>query len=211
MEKIYEILEQIITSLSPCAINEILDYIQSDLFHEKGYLIKEDFSESQIRYRVEKLISADKRFFKFYCLNGYEVRYGYTQFHYYLLEEPRYLRPKGYIKRCMYCGMPIFVEDTHIFHFPYHCKQHHPQQKFRLLRMEKSVVIYSDHYIHGIMDGINAGSIRLPANYGSESSSSSSLGILSEWWQINELARDQNKISQTDLLYVKAEEYLAEP
>jgi len=189
----------------PCATREVLDYMCSDLFLQKGNYSTEEWNYGKIKYYLDKISETDKKIFKFQCKSGYQVRYGPTKFNYYLLEEPRYLKVKGYLKRCMYCGMPIFVQDNKIFHFKYECKQYEPQDIFKLLKVENFWTIISRNYVHGILDDLQFAKLRLP----NTNQNPSETNIVSELWLINERAREMKFIESDRLLTLDAQEYIA--
>lgn len=200
-----EIIKSIVLEFGPCATREVLDYLRSDLFLQKGNYSPEEWTYSKVMYYLNKISDEDKRIFKFHCESGYQIRYGATKFSYYLLEEPRFLKVKGYLKRCMFCGMPIFVQDVNIFHFKYQCKQYEPQNKFQLLKVDNFKAIISRDYIFGILEDFQTAKLRLPGinqNY-------SELKIFSELWLINKKARDLELIEPDRLLSLYAEEYIA--
>jgi hypothetical protein len=117
-----DIIKSILFEFGPVAVNEALDYIRSDIFFQKGNITSEEWTYSKLKYYLDKIANQDRKIFKFSCKTGYPVRYGITKFQYYLLEEPRYLKETGYLKRCMFCGMPIYINGTKVFHFRYDCK-----------------------------------------------------------------------------------------
>jgi hypothetical protein len=198
------LIESIILEFGPCSTTEILDYLRSDLVFQKGHYSKKEWTRSKIRYQLNKIVKNNPKILKFSCNSGYSVRYGLTKFEYYLLEEPRYLKPEGYLKRCMYCGMPIYINGTRVFHFKYNCKQYHPQNYFNLLKLKDFRAIISRDFIYGILDDLQSCEIRLPAN----NQITSNKIFLSELWLINEKAREKEIIESDRLLPLKAEEYI---
>ena len=199
------IIQSILSEIGPCAITEILDYLRSDLFYRKGNYYEQEFTRSQIKYQLDKISIENNKIFKFKCSSGFNVRYGSTKFKYYLLEEPRYLKVKGYIKRCMFCGMPIYIEDTNVFHFNYKCKQCQPQNYFKLLKLDSFWAILSQNFVYGILDDLQSCTLRLPG----PNRNNSNEEIFSELWVINEKAREMELIEPDRLLPLKAEEHIA--
>ena len=202
---IMNIIHSILSEIGPCATTEVLEYLRSDLFYQKGNYCEQEWNRSQIKYQLDKISQDNDEIFKFKCSSGFNVRYGYTKFIYYLLEEPRYLKVKGYIKRCMFCGMPIYIEDTNIFHFNYKCKQCQPQNYFKLLKLDSFWAILSQNFVYGILDDLQSCTLRLPGR----NKNISNEEILSELWLINEKARERGFIESDRLLPLKAEEYIA--
>jgi hypothetical protein len=200
-----DIIKSIILEFGPCAVREVLDYICSDLFLQKGYYSPEEWTYSKTLYHMDKVSESDKRIFKFQCDSGYQVRYGSTKFNYYLLEEPRYLKVKGYLKRCMFCGMPIFVQGNNVFHFKYKCKQYKPQDNYKLLKVNDFWSIVSRNYIHGILDDLRSAKLRLLGR----NQNSSESNVASELWLINNKARELELIESDRVLSLYAEEYIA--
>ena len=198
------IIQTILLEFGPCAIPEILDYLRSNFFYQKGYYTSIEWSRSKIKYQLKKISKENDEIFKFQSINGYKIRYGTTRFKYYLLMEPRYLRVKGYIKRCMFCGMPIYIFDSKVFHFKYKCKQYQTQNFFKLLKVDFFWAIVSRNYIHGILDDLQSGKLRLPGR----NQNKSYKGIHSELWLINKKAREKELIESDRLLPLKAEEYI---
>ncbi|MBD3211872.1 MAG: hypothetical protein GF311_04615 [Candidatus Lokiarchaeota archaeon] len=199
-----EIIKQILIELGPCAVNEALDYIRSGFFLQKGNLSLEEWTYSKLKYHFDKIIEENKVLFKFNCDSGYQVRYGPTKFEYYLLEEPRYLRESGYLKRCMFCGMPIYINGRKVFHFRYNCKQYIPQKYYHLLKIDNFFAIISRDFIYGILDDLQSCKIRLPSYNQIESSEN----VQSELWLINKIARERELIEPDRLLSLRAEEYI---
>lgn len=199
-----DIIKTILLEFGPCSTPEILDYLRSNLFYQKGYYSSIEWSQSKIKYKLKKISQEDDNIFKFQSIDGYKIRYGTTKFKYYLLKEPRYLRVKGYIKRCMFCGMPIFIYESKVFHFKYNCQQYKPQEFFKLLKINDLWVIISRNYIHGILDDLQSSKLRLPG----KNRDRFYKDILSELWVINEKAREEEIIEHDLLLPLKAEEYI---
>lgn len=202
---ITNIIHQILLEFGPCAATEILDYLRSDLFHEKGHYSSQEWTRSKIKYQLNKNFQENNKIFKFQSNSGFKVRFGFTKFKYYLLEEPRYLKIKGYIKRCMYCGMPIYIKETEVFHFKYRCKQYKLQDYFTLLKLDDFWAIISHDFVYGILDDLQSCTLRLPGRNQNKSKQE----ILSELWLINEKARERGLIESDRLLPLKAEEYIA--
>ncbi len=198
------IIQSIILEFGPCATPEILDYLRSNFFYQKGHYTPIEWTYSKIKYQLKKISRENNEIFKFKSINGYKIRYGTTKFRYYLLKEPRYLRVKGYIKRCMYCGMPIYIYDSKVFHFKYKCKQYQTQNFFKLLKIDTFWVIISPNFVHGILDDLQSGDLRLPGR----NQNKSPKNIYSELWLINEIARERELIESDRLLPLKAEEYI---
>ncbi|MHA1794854.1 MAG: hypothetical protein ACTSUK_01990, partial [Promethearchaeota archaeon] len=94
-----ELILSILQEFSPCSSYEIFDYIQSDFFLERGNIFLEEFSIKRISSYLIQIEKENQDIVKFQCSTGYPLRYGYTKFKYYLLEENRYLRTQGYLKR----------------------------------------------------------------------------------------------------------------
>lgn len=199
-----KLLLEILDELSPCSVAEIIDYFNSDLFYIKGNICKEDITVQKIRYELEKLVKKIPQVVKFQCQDGYKVRYGITKFKYYLLSEPRYLRVAGYIKRCMFCGMPMYIEDQKVIHFKHHCPQYQPQNFFQLIKLENFWAIISKAYIHGVMNDLNSAQLRLP-----DRNESSNALTTSELWLINQKARENHLIERDQILPIKGDEYIA--
>ncbi len=195
----------ILTEFGPCSPFEVLEYLRSNLFYHKGNYTSEEWTYSKIRHQLDKLVQNDKRIFKFECNSGYRVRYGITRFKYYLLREPRYLKVKGYIKRCMFCGMPIYIEESNVFHFKYKCKQYNFQDYYKLLNIDDFWAIISRDYVYGILDDLNSSVLRLPGS----NKNKSNYKTYSELWLINTIARKKEFIESDRLLPIKAEEYIA--
>lgn len=199
-----EIIESILLEFEPCSITELLDYLRSDFFLQKGNYSSQEWTYSKIRYYLDKITQEHKKIFKFECKDGFKVRYGRSKFNYYLLEEPRYLKVQGYLKRCMFCGMPIYVKDSRLFHFKYQCKQYQPQECFKLLKVSTFWAIISRDYVYGILDDLYSCSIRLPDINRNDTNNE----IFSELWLINEKARGAGIIEKDRLLTLKPEEIL---
>jgi len=198
------LIESIILEFGPCSTTEILDYLRSDLVFQKGHYSKKEWTRSKIRYQLNKILKNNPKIFKFSCNSGYSVRYGLTKFEYYLLEEPRYLKPEGYLKRCMYCGMPIYINGAKVFHFRYNCKQYHPQNYFTLLTVKDFWAILSRDFIYGILENLQSCEIRLPANNQTDSDDD----IISELWLINKKAHEKGIIEFDRFMSLKAEEFI---
>lgn len=199
-----EHLERILSEFGPCTITEILDYLKSDFFQIKGQFNPEEWTYSKVNYRVNKIVEENPKFFKFECTTGYKFRFGVSKFKYYSLKEQRFLKIKGYLKRCMFCGMPMFIEDERIFHFKYHCTQYEPQDYFKLIKVENFRAIISKDFVHGILDSLNSSELRLPENYKGENAN-----VSTELWLINKKARENKFIESDRLLPLRAEEYIA--
>ena len=198
------IIKSILLEFGPCAKIEILDYLRSGLFLKKGHYSPIEWTRSKIQYQLKKISQKDKSIFKFKSKSGFKVRYGTSKFNYYSLKEPRYLRVKGFIKRCMFCGMPMYAYDSGVFHFIYKCIQYKNQKCFKLLNLDTFWAIISPNYVHGILDNLQSGKIRLPGTNQNKSYDE----ILSELWLINEKAREKEFIEADRLLPIKAEEYI---
>ncbi len=201
---ITSIIEQILLESGPCATTEILDYIRSNLFYQKGQYFSQEWTRSKIKYQLNKISREDDKIFKINCNSGFKVRYGPTKFQFYLLEEPRYLKVKGYLKRCMFCGMPIYIIDTNVFHFKYKCKQYEPQNYLKLMKLEAFWAILSKDFVYGILDDMQSCILRLPGSNQNKSNKE----IFYELWLINERAREMELIESDRLLPLKAEEYI---
>lgn len=199
-----DIIQTILLEFGPCATPEILDYLRSNFFYQKGYFTSIEWSQSKIKYQLKKISLENDEIFKFQSINGYKIRYGTTRFKYYLLKEPRYLRVKGYIKRCMFCGMPIFIYDSKVFHFKYKCEQYQVQTFFKLLKIDTFWAIISPNFVHGILDDLQSGNLRLPGRNQNKYFDD----IYSELWLINEKAREKELIESDRLLPLRAEEYI---
>ncbi|MEJ2251218.1 MAG: hypothetical protein P8Y97_16390 [Candidatus Lokiarchaeota archaeon] len=200
-----EIIKTILEEFGPCATNEVLDYLRSNLIIEKGNLDFQEWTRRKVRYHLNKIVKNNKKLFKFRCNSGYKVRYGYTKFNYYLLEEPRYLKERGYLKRCMFCGIPIYIQETNVFHFKFDCKQYKPQDYFKMLKINDSWAIISRDFVYGVLDDLQSCELRLPDN----NPNNSDKEIQSELWLINKKAREKGIIESDRLLSLKAEEYIA--
>ena len=200
MDLIYSILGE----LQPCNAREILDYMRSNLFYQKGNISKKEWNIPMIKYQLDKLVQDNDNIFKFESTSGFKVRYGMSKFDYYLLMEPRYLKESGYLKRCMFCGMPIYINENKIFHFKYHCKQYQPQDYFTLLRVDYFWAIISKDFVYGILDDLQSLTLRLPGTC----QSNSNKDINSELWLINKEARLKNFIEEDCLLPLKTEEFI---
>ena len=199
------IILDLLCEFGPCAISELYDYLRSDLFYQKGYYDSTEWTYSKIGYQLNKLAKENDAIFKFQSDNGFKVRYGTSKFKYYLLKEPRYLKIQGYIKRCIFCGMPIYINGTKVFHFKYKCEQYIPQNYFKLLKLDSFWVIISRDFVYGILDDFQSCNLRLPGRNQNESNDNFS----SELWLINEEARKKEFIESDRLLPLKAEEYIA--
>ncbi len=199
-----DIIQTILLEFGPCATPEILDYLRSDLFYQKGHYHSQEWTRSKIKYQLDKISQKKENIFKLYSNSGFKVRYGNSKFEYYLLQEPRYLKVKGYVKRCMFCGMPIYIKDTNVFHFKYNCRQYTPQKYFKLLKIDTFWAIISRDFIYGVLDNLQSCGIRLPG----KNQNKSNEDVLSELWLINEKAREKEIIEPDRILPLKAEEYL---
>ena len=199
------IIKSILIEFGPCSSTEILDFIKSDLFLEKGFITSEEWTQSKIQYQLDKLTLKNDKFFKFQSNSGYKNRYGLTKFQFYLLYEPRYLKVKGYLKHCMFCGMPIYINGTDVFHFRYKCNQYQEQENFKLIKVQDFWAIISRDFVFGVLDNLHSSSLRLPGWNQNRTNSS----ILSELWLINEKAREMDFIEFDRLLPLNAEEYIA--
>ena len=201
---ILDIIQTILLEFGPCATPEILDYLRSNFFFQKGFYTSIEWNQSKIKYQLKKISKENNTILKFQSRTGYKVRYGITKFKYYSLKEPRYLRVKGYIKRCMYCGMPIYIYDSKVFHFKYKCKQYESQNFFKLMKIDTFWAIISPNFVHGILDDLQSGNLRLPGRNQDKSYKK----IYSELWLINEKAREKELIEFDRLLPLKVEEYI---
>ncbi|MHA1727248.1 MAG: hypothetical protein ACTSWY_00770 [Promethearchaeota archaeon] len=201
-----DFIKNIISEFGPCAPLEILDYIHSDFFYQKGYFTPQDWTLSKIKYHLEKIAKEDNEIFKFQTHSGYKIRYGHTKFEYYLSEEPRFLKAKGSLRRCIFCGMPVYVNENKEFHFKYKCEQYIPQEYFKLLKIHDKYAIISRDYIYGIIDNLQSCSIRLPGR----NQNMQEENIHSELWLINEQARKLHVIEKDRLLPLKVEEFIVE-
>ena len=105
----------------------------------------------------------------------------------------------------MFCGMPIYIEDTNVFHFEYNCKKFKSQNYFKLLKLNTFWAIISTDFVYGILDDLQSGIFRLPG----KNQDKSNEDIFSELWLINEKARESDLIESDRLLPLKAEEYIA--
>ncbi len=182
-----DIIQTILLEFGPCATPEILDYLRSDLFYQKGYYPSKEWTRSKIKYQLGKISKKNDKIFKLQSSSGFKVRYGTSKFEYYLLQEPRYLKVEGYIKRCMFCGMPIYIRDTNVFHFKYKCIQYIPQKYFKLLKVDLFWAIISRNFVFGVIDNLQSCRMRLPGKNQNKSNEE----ILSELWLINEKAREK--------------------
>ncbi|WP_457556509.1 hypothetical protein [Candidatus Harpocratesius sp.] len=207
-----DLLLSILKEFSPCSSYEIYDYIRSDFFYEKGNICLEDVSIHRISTYLTQIEKERPEIVKFRCKSGFPLRYGYTKFKYFLLDEIRYLRPKGYLKRCMYCGMPMFIEENHIFHFKYKCDQYQHQNMFKLIKFGSKRAIISANFVFGVIDDINQGKFRLPDTFSKTlyHEKEKKPSVYSELWMINHKAREIGIIEKDRLLPLKAEEYIAE-
>jgi hypothetical protein len=199
-----KILISILYEISPCSIAEIYDYIHSDLFFLRGNICYKDFDLKKLRYELERLVAMNPHIYKFQCDSGYKVRYGFTKFLYYLPNEPRFLRVKGSLKRCMFCGMPIYAEENHIFHFKYNCEHYHPQNHFRLIKINGFWVIISRVGLIGIIDDINSTNLRLPDRVTNIDPNNTS-----EWWLINRLLRKRGYTESEAFFPIIGDEYIS--
>jgi len=194
----------ILQELSPCSSYEIYDYMKSNFFYEKGHYYFDDLSIPKISRFLTQIEKENSNIFKFKCSDGFNFRYGFTKFKYFLPLENRYLRPQGYLKRCMHCGMPIYIEGNRIFHFKYQCSQYKQQNYYKLLRFGKKKAILSHNFIYGVIDDLNSGILRLPYK-----SKQDNERVASELWLINEKARKIGWIESDRLLSLKADEYIS--
>ncbi len=199
-----DIFQAILLEFGPLATPEILDYFNSNFFYQKGHYTSIEWNRSKIEYQLKKISQEEEEIFKFQSIDGYKIRYGTTKFKYYLLKEPRYLRVKGYIKRCMFCGMPIYIYDSKVFHFKYKCEQYQAQSFFTLLKLNTFWAIISPNFVHGILDDLQSGNLRLPGR----NQNKLYKDYHSELWLINEKAREKELIEPDRLLPLKAEEYI---
>lgn len=199
------IILSILLEFEPCSSTEILDFMNSDLFYKRGLISSEDWTRSKIQYQLDKLNLKNDKIFKFQSNSGYKNRYGHTKFQFYLFYEPRYLKVKGYIKHCMFCGMPIYINGTKVFHFKYKCNQYQEQEYYKLIKVQDFWAIISNDFVFGILDNLYSSSLRLPGWNQNKKNSS----ILSELWLINETAREMEFIEFDRLLPLNAEEYIA--
>ncbi|MHA1489299.1 MAG: hypothetical protein ACTSRI_06560 [Promethearchaeota archaeon] len=198
------VIHSILSEFGPCSTTEVLDYIRSDFFYLKGHYSSKEWTRSKIRDQLNRISRNNDKVFKFHCNNGFKVRYGASKFEYFILQEPRYLKVKGYIKRCMFCGMPIYIENSNVFHFKYKCKQYKPQEYFKLLKLEDFWAIISRDYVYGILDDLHSCTLRLPGRNENKSNEV----IFSELWLINKMARKRELIEPDRLLSIKAEEFI---
>ncbi len=198
------IIYSILFEFGPCSSVEILDFMKSDLFFKKGHISSEEWTRSKIKYQLNKISIKNDKIFKFQSNSGYKNRYGLTKFKFYLLHEPRYLKVKGYLKHCMFCGMPIYINGTKVFHFRYKCNQYQEQDYFNLIKVKDFWAIISRDFVYGILDDLHSSALRLPGR----NQDKSSANILSELWLINEKAREKDFIEFDRLLPLNAEEYL---
>lgn len=198
------IIQSTLLEFGPCATPEILDYLRSNLFYQRGYYSPIEWTRSKIKYQLKKISQTNDKISKFQSNSGFKVRYGTTKFKYYLLQEPRYLRVKGYIKRCMFCGMPIYIYDSKEFHFKYKCKQYKTQKYFKLLKVDIFWAIISPNFVHGILDDLQSCKLRLPGR----NQNKLDKDVYSELWLINEMAREKELIESDRLLPLKAEEFI---
>ncbi|KKN42879.1 hypothetical protein LCGC14_0708760 [marine sediment metagenome] len=198
------IIRSILLEYGPCSSTEILDYIRSELFYKKGYYSPQEWTERKIKYQLDKLSTSDNKVFRLQSSSGFKFRYGYSKFDYFLLREPRYLKVEGYLKRCMFCGMPIYIFGSKIFHFKYNCQQYTPQNHFKLLKVDIFWAVISRDFVYGVIDNLESCTIRLPG----KNRNNSYENILSELWLINEKAREKEIIEFDRILPLKVEEYL---
>jgi len=198
------LIHTIIKDIGPISSTELLDYLNSDLFYKKGYFTHEEWTRSKIQYRLDKLTRNFDDIFKFKCKSGLNARYGISKFKTFLSEEFRFLEVKGYLKRCMYCGIPIYIQDEKIFHFKFKCEQFFPQSFFKLLKVDDFWAILSENFIFGILEDFQSCSIRLPGNFKSKAEKD----ILTEFWLINTRAKEQEIINKDQILKIYAEERL---
>jgi len=199
------IIYSILLEFGPCSSLEMLDFLRSDLYYQKGYISSEEWTHSKIQYQLKKISRNNKDIFKFLCDDGFKIRYGTTKFQYYLLQEPRFLKVKGYLKRCMFCGMPIYINESKVFHFKYKCNQYQEQKYFKLVKIDYFWTIISRDFVYGILDDLKSCSLRLPGKNKSKTKDN----FLSELWLINETLREKEIIEFDRLLTLKAEEYIA--
>lgn len=199
------IIHSILLEFGPCSSAEILDFMKSDLFYQKGHISSEEWTHSKIQYQLDKISLKDDKIFKFQSNSGYKNRYGLTKFQFYLLYEPRYLKVKGYLKHCMFCGMPIYINGTEVFHFRYKCNQYQEQDYYKLIKVENIWAIISCDFVYGILEDLHSSALRLPGWNQNKSSDN----FLSELWLINEKAREKELIEFDRLLPLNAEEYIA--
>lgn len=198
------IIDLILLEFQPCNARELLDYMRSNLFYQKGNLSHREWTVSMINYQLDKLAQENDKIFKFQSNNGFKVRYGMSKFDYYLLMEPRYLRENGYLKRCMFCGMPIYINDTKVFHFKYQCQQYKPQEYFKLIKVDNFWAIISRDFVYGVLDDLQSLILRLPGKNQNKNLD----GIHTELWKINEKAREKKFIEKDRLLPLKVDEYI---
>ena len=198
------LINTIITEIGPISSIEILDYLNSDLFYERGNFSSEEWTRSKIQYQMDKLAREKENVYKFTCNSGFKTRYGTTKFNYFLSEEPRFLKVRGYLKRCMYCGIPIYIHDTKIFHFNFKCDQFYPQSYFNLLKVNDFWAIISKDYIYGVLEDFQTCMLRLPGIIKLKSKKD----VQSEFWMINLKAKEQELIESDRILLIYAEETL---
>ena len=199
------LIRSIIFEFGPCSSAEILDYLKSNLFYQKGHISSQEWTRSKMQYQLDKLSLKDDKIFKFQSNSGFKNRYGITKFQFYLLYEPRYLIVKGYLKHCMFCGMPIYIKGTKVFHFKYECNQYQEQEYFKLIKVKNFWAIISRDFVYGVLDDLHSCALRLPGR----NQKKNNKNILSELWLINEKAREIELIESDRLLPLNAEEYIA--
>ena len=171
----------------------------------KRDMFKHGLKDESDRRAYQKALEKNNKIFKFQCNSGYKVRYGTTKFKYYLLQEPRFLKTQGYLKHCMFCGMPIYINDDKVFHFKYKCNQYQKQEIFKLLKVDNFWAIISRDFIYGVLDDLHSCILRLPGTNQKKDQNTS----LSELWLINQKARKEELIESDRLLPLKAEEFIA--
>jgi len=199
------LIRSILYEFGPCSSAEILDYLRSNLFYQKGHISSQEWTRSKIKYQLDKISHKDDKIFKFQSNSGFKNRYGITKFKFYLLYEPRYLIVKGYLKHCMFCGMPIYIKGTKVFHFKYKCNQYQEQEYFKLIPVKNFWAIISRDFVFGVLDDLHSCALRLPG----WNQKKKGENILSELWLINEKARELELIEFDRLLPLNAEEYIA--
>ncbi|MGQ4876207.1 MAG: hypothetical protein ACP6IY_19235 [Promethearchaeia archaeon] len=199
-----DIIKSILFEMDPCSSAEILDYINSDLFYYRGYNNPKELNLSQITRRLNTISKNSNKIFKFECENGYKNRFGISKYQEYLASEPRYLKVYGYMERCMFCGMPVYVYQNKSHHFKYKCEKYPEQNIFKLIKVESLYAIISQHYVYGVLDDLQSCNLRLPG----KNNNKSRKNILSELWLINEFTKENGLIDSEQLLTLKAEEYI---
>ena len=198
------IIKSLLSELQPCAAGELIDFLRSDLFYEKGYYTSENLTNRRVRYYLDKISQKNNKIFKFQSESGFKIRYGNSKFKYYSLNEPRFLTVKGHLNRCLYCGMPIYCNESDTFHFKFNCKEYIGQDYYSLLKIDNFWAIVSNYFVYGILDNLQSSTLRLPGknpNYAID-------GINSELWKVNDYAREKKLIEKDQILSIKAKEFI---